>query len=167
MDATIRAYRDDDLAACRDLWRELTQRHRDIYDDQTIGGDDPGMEFDGHIARPHLAAVWVAERAGAVVGLCGLLIDGEQGEVEPVVVTARERSKGVGRRLLACAIDEARARGVRFLSIRPVARNVEALQLFHECGFRTLGHVDMFMYLGEEPRAWKRGLSLHGRWFSY
>ena len=43
---SIRAYEARDLGACRDLWRELTQRNRDIYDDQAIGGDDPGSYFE-------------------------------------------------------------------------------------------------------------------------
>ena len=168
MELSIRPYREDDLEACRGLWRELTQRHRDIYRDQTIGGDDPGLYFDReYLKRPDLAAVWVAEQGGVVIGLCGLLLDGEHAEVEPIVVTAKERSKGLGRRMLTHVVEEARARGVRFLSIRPVARNVEALELFHEAGFQRLGHVDMFMYLGDEPREWKQGVSLHGKDFSY
>ncbi len=35
---TIRLYEPADLADCRSLWAELTQRHRDIYADPTIGG---------------------------------------------------------------------------------------------------------------------------------
>ena len=57
---------------------------------------------------------------------------------------------------------------MRHLSIRPVARNVEALQLFHEAGFRTLGHVEMFMDLSESPeRNWKSGVEVHGKDFRY
>jgi GNAT superfamily N-acetyltransferase len=166
---SIRPYRPSDLDACRDLWRELTQRHRDIYDDQSIGGDDPGPYFDeSYLERPDLAATWVAECEGAVVALTGLCINDGEGEVEPVVVTARLRSQGIGRRLLDHVIGEARSRGVRHLSIRPVARNVEALQLFHEAGFHNLGHIDMFMDLSNDAdRSWKTGIEVHERDFKY
>ena len=73
LDVSIRPYQPSDLEACRSLWRELTQRHRDIYDDQSIGGDDPGPYFDRtYLKRPDLVATWVAEHEGAVVALTGL-----------------------------------------------------------------------------------------------
>ena len=39
--------------------------------------------------------------------------------------------------------------------------------LFHEFGFRTLGHVDMFMELQRRDRAWLDGPDLHGRRYTY
>jgi hypothetical protein len=39
----IREYTPADVDACRDLWRALTQRHRDIHGDPSIGGADPGI----------------------------------------------------------------------------------------------------------------------------
>lgn len=174
IEVVIRPYQADDLEACRDLWVELTQHHRDIYDDQTIGGDDPGLAFDEHARLSNLAGLWVAERDGALVGMCGLLVHGgeaqvepDEGQVEPIVVTSTLRSAGIGRRLLEHVIAEARGRGLRSLSIRPVARNVEAIQLFHQTGFRVLGHLDMFMDLTETGREWKSGISMHERTFLY
>jgi GNAT superfamily N-acetyltransferase len=144
-DLTIRPYEPRDLEVCRGLWRELTQRHRDIYDDQKIGGDDPGTHFDTYLSRADLGGAWVAERERAVVGLTGLLVDGDEAQVEPVVVTAALRSQGIGRRLIDRMIEEA----------------------FHEAGFRTLGHLDMFMHLGDDDRSFKPGITVHGRDFSY
>jgi hypothetical protein len=43
---SIREYMPADLETCRELWPALTQRHRDIYANPSIGGADPGMEFD-------------------------------------------------------------------------------------------------------------------------
>ena len=79
MELTIRPYADSDLEACRGLWRELTQHHRDLYDDQGIGGADPGTHFDSYLENPKLEAAWVAETDGSVVGLTGLLRDGDAG----------------------------------------------------------------------------------------
>ena len=168
MNVVVRAYRPADYEACRALWAELTQRHRDIYDDPGIGGDDPGQGFDQYLARPDLVGTWVAEMEGRVVGLAGLLAGGEEGEVEPVVVTARQRSQGVGRMLVERVVEEARVRGVRFLGVRPVARNVEAVSFFVENGFTLLGHIDLFRDL--EPasgREWKDGIEIHGHALRY
>ncbi len=41
-----------DREACRALWRELTECHRTIYGDPSIGGDDPGLYFDEHLLAP-------------------------------------------------------------------------------------------------------------------
>ncbi len=188
---SIRPYRPQDLDACRDLWAELTQVHRDLYGDPTIGGDDPGLYFDHHLALAGPEHLWVAEwvptgvsadtsaparsvpkrvkapvgahDAGRVVGLVGLLVEGEQGQVEPIVVAPGERGHGIGRLLLERAIAEARALGLRFLGVRPVIRNEAAIPWFHRSGFRKLGQVDLFMDLRpEEGRTWRPGPTLAG-----
>ena len=164
----LRPYQPSDLESCRALWRELTQRHRDIYDDPMIGGSDSGGEFDLHLARPQLAGIWVAEVDAIVVGFCGLLVDGDGGEIDPMVVSSAYRSQGIGRQLLDHMVGEAKRRGVRFLSVRPVARNIEAISFYFEAGFQLLGHVDMFVDLSEaSQRDWKVGITIHGNEFRY
>ena len=161
----IRPYRPADRDACRGLWRELTQHHRDIYADQTIGGADPGVYFDKYLAHPKFAGAWVAEEAGAVIGLTGLQGGGDETEIEPVVVSAAHRARGVGRRLIERMLDEARTRGAKSVSIRPVARNALAIRCFHAAGFRTLGHIEMFQKLDSSAQEWKPGPDLHGHEF--
>jgi GNAT superfamily N-acetyltransferase len=162
---TIRPYEQRDHEAGRLLWVELTERHRLIYDDPTIGGDDPGAYFEHYLATPGRAVSWVAEEDGDVIGLTGLFVHGDHGEIEPVVVTAGRRSSGIGRALIATAIDEARRRGVTYLTLRPVARNVEAIELFHRIGFRHLGQIDLAMDLAQRPH--RDGVDIHGLPFTY
>ena len=158
----IRAYQDADHDACRALWVELTERHRLIYDDPTIGGDDPGAYLDTYLATPERVGSWVAVQEGETVGLTGLFVRGDSAEVEPVVVTERLRGQGIGQALLDAMIDEARSRGLPSLSIRPVARNVEAIALFWRAGFRTMGHLDLFLDLVDRDYTWRDGLDVHG-----
>ncbi len=168
MEVTIRAYAPSDLESCRDLWRSLTQRHRDLYDDPSIGDGDPGLELDEHLARPQLAHLWVAEVEGELVGLCGLLVKGEESELEPIVVRPDWRSRGVGARLARRAIDESRRLGMRFVNVRPVARNAEAIRFFHREGFRLLGRLELCIPLDESPTASPGGaLPLHGADFTF
>ena len=95
----IRSYRDTDLNSCRQLWVQLTEWHRKIYDTPAIGGDDPGKHFDNHLAKVGQERLWVAEQEGGVVGLIGLQPGYDEGtvEVEPLVVAGEARGSGVGK----------------------------------------------------------------------
>lgn len=164
----VRGYAEGDYAACRVLWAELTEYHRSIYGDPSIGGDDPGAGFDDYLAEPQRTGSWVAESGGNVIGLTGLFDRGSSGEVEPVVVAEAARNRGIGRMLISRVVEEARAHGHEYLAIRPVARNVAAVRRFHAAGFRTLGgHVDLTMDLRPRRPRWLHGARLHGLDFDY
>jgi ribosomal protein S18 acetylase RimI-like enzyme len=167
-DSTIRPYDPSDLPACRALWVELTERHRQIYDAPAIGGDDPGRWFDEHLAHVGPERLWVAEHAGRVVGLVGLIIDGQEAEVEPVVVASASRGKGIGRALVDRVVKEASELGLRYICVKPVARNLQAIDFYYDAGFRTLGEIEMFIDLGTpRPGLWKPGPELFGHPFKY
>jgi GNAT superfamily N-acetyltransferase len=164
----IRPYTPADLESCRALWTDLTQRHRDIYEDPSIGGESPGLYFDRHLARVGADHIWVAEGEGKVLGLVGLIVEDQEAEVEPIVVASGYRSRGIGRALLNAVVLEAEKLGVRFLNVRPVARNAEAIAFFNHAGFRLLGHVELCMELRPSPPgAWKSGLEFFDRSFDY
>lgn len=164
----IRTYVAADLEICRSLWAEMVQQHRDVYEDPTIGDEDPGLEFDQHLERVGPDLVWIAFLDGKPAGLVSLIHEGEQAEVEPIVVSSEFRGKGIGRKLLEHAVRKARELGVLCLNVRPVARNREAVSFFHNAGFKTLGHLNLFMWLGPDlPGAWKTGPEIFGLPFDY
>ena len=162
MNVTIRDYQTKDYDVCRSLWVELTQHHRDIYEDPSIGGDDPGQGLDRYLNNTQRRGAWVAEVEGQVVAFGGLLLHSkEEGEVEPVVVSQPYRDKGIGTRLVKHVVEQAREIGVRFLSIRPVARNERALSLYVRLGFSTVGAVELFQDLSSSyDRKWKPGIRI-------
>ena len=149
--ATVRAYQPEDLGACRRLWEVLTERHRLIYDDPSIGGDDAGSFFDPHLARVGPDNIWVAEADGAVVGMSGLIVGDGEAEMEPVVVDEAHRSRGIGTLLLNEGLARAKRLGVQYLNIAPVARNSRAIEMFVRAGFRLVGHVQLFVELEGRP----------------
>jgi len=161
-DVTIRPFEEQDASACRALWAELTRWHRALYEDTSIGGDDPGSGFDGY---PEQARLWVAERSGSVVGLVGLQIRGRQAEIEPVVVSFDARGQRIGRSLVETAVEAARAEGVRQVKASPVARNALALRFFHRLGFDTLGHIDVLLDLERPKDYWNARETLAEREF--
>jgi N-acetylglutamate synthase-like GNAT family acetyltransferase len=165
---TIRPYTPADLEPCRALWVALTEHHRTLYGEPAIGGAQPGLYFDAHLERVGAERLWVAEADGTVCGLVGLIVRGEEAEVEPIVVSVTHRGCGIGQRLLARARQEAEALQVRFLCVRPVARNAEAMAFFYGAGFQFLGQVELFMDLSSSSeRIWEDGVTIHGHPFKY
>jgi N-acetylglutamate synthase-like GNAT family acetyltransferase len=162
---TIRSFEEQDSASCRALWAELTRSHRALYDDPTIGGDDPGSGFDAYLDEFAGVRVWVAERAGSVIGFLGLIIRGKQAEVEPVVVSFDAWGRGIGRRLVETAVEAAKEEGVEQIRASPVARNSHAIGFFHELGFTALGHLDLVMELRRPAGYWRPGERIAGRDF--
>jgi len=162
---TVRQYAEKDKAACRELWAELTQWHRDIYGDQTIGGTDPGLYFDEHLKKAGPEHILVAVDGRKIVGLTGYLVMEEEIEVEPLIVAASHRGRGIGTKLLESLIAQVRGTGIKFLNVRPVARNKRALEFFRSRGFNKIGRVELFVdYTGKD---WKEDLKLFDLEFGY
>jgi ribosomal protein S18 acetylase RimI-like enzyme len=162
----IRGYKDKDREECRALWGELTQWHRDIYDDSGIGGANPGLHFDEHLKKVGHRQLIVASVGSKVVGLVGYMDGEEEFEVEPLIVSRDCRGKGIGTMLL----NEVRKRvqkqkGVKYLSVRPVARNERAIEYFRSRGFDKIGRIELFIDFS--GREWKKDMSLFERQFEY
>ena len=165
---TIRAYEARDLDACRGLWEELTEWHRQIYEAPSIGGPEPGLQFDEHLARVRASNVWVAEADGHVVGMAGLIESETEAELEPLSVSEAYRGRGIGSELARVVIAAARERGFRTLVVHPVARNVDAIRIFRTLGFDVLGQIELMMDLDpEKKRRWMSGERLAGREFRF
>lgn len=162
----IRGYEPRDLEDCRRLWLELTEWHRTIYDSPQIGGENPGLFFDEHLHHVGSSNIWVAVVDGKVVGLTGLILEDEEAELEPLVVTGELRGLGIGRRLAETIINQARKVGVNQLKVRPVGRNDKAIQFFHALGFNILGHIELFQeFRPEKQNIWRDRETLAGRKF--
>lgn len=161
----IRKYRAADRDQCRMLWKELTEWHRQIYQDPSIGGAHPEEHFDKHLAKAGPERLWVAVQDSKVVGLAGLIVNGKEAEIEPVIVSEHYRSRKIGKSLLHEVLKEARRLRVRFLNVSPVARNIDAVRFFYGQGFKNLGHIGLFMDLSECK--WKQGPKLFECQFSF
>jgi predicted GNAT family acetyltransferase len=164
----FRNYAASDLDACRALWKELTQQHRIIYGDDTIGGPNPGLAFDGHLKKIGKKNTFVLEYRSRVVALAGLVMKDGEAEIDPVVVRKRYRGEGIGTMLMDELCKAASAMGIRYLCVRPVARNREAMEFYHKMGYTLLGQVEMFMDLRPvKTNKWKKGPSLFGLPYGY
>jgi putative acetyltransferase len=109
-----------------------------------------------HILAPG-GQICIAEHSGAVIGCCALVAMGpDEYELAKMTVSEAARGQGVGRRLLAFAIDVARRMGARRLYLESNQRAAAAVHLYEDLGFRHLpeprhaskyARADVFMEL--------------------
>ena len=67
--------------------------------------------------------------------------------------------------MIETVITEAQRLNVKFLSVKPVARNIEAIDFFYNQGFRNIGHIELFIDFSKQE--WKKGLNLFDLQFNY
>jgi len=83
--------------------------------------------------------IFFAVRGGEVVGCCALLAIGSgEFEVAKMAVTESYQGLGIGRRLLAKAISEARASGATRLCLETNRKLVAAIRLYESLGFEHI-----------------------------
>ena len=136
-DATIRrALREGDVQAIADL-------HRRVYGAEYGRNEDfvsavrRGLEKAHRDGWPHQkGAVWLVERRGRLVGSLALTDEGDgTGRVRWFVLEAALRGQGLGRRLIAELLDEARSAEMRKLVLETFSALTAAARIYRAAGF--------------------------------
>jgi GNAT superfamily N-acetyltransferase len=168
MEVHIRSWLPADLEECRNMWALLTQTHRELYNDQTIGGDDPGRQFDSYLEDTGAENVFLLVGEYGIIGMSGIQISEEEAVLEPLFIKPEYRGMGYSRHLVDFVISKARNAGVKFLSAKPVSRNSRAISVFRSQGFDTVGQIELFMDLKPEAgRKWVKGPNFAGSEFNH
>jgi [ribosomal protein S18]-alanine N-acetyltransferase len=89
--------------------------------------------------QPESRYYLVAEQDGALIGYAGLLSAGQQADVLTIAVATASWGHGIGSRLLAALLAEARRRGCREMFLEVRADNVRAQRLYKWWGFAEIG----------------------------
>jgi GNAT superfamily N-acetyltransferase len=108
---------------------------------------EPDPELDGDLDDPAAtyAALWVAVDDGVVVGSVALRDIGDDAvELKRMYLREDQRGRGLGRELLALALDWARAHGMRAVRLDTSERMVAAQRLYEAHGFERIA--------GDAPR---------------
>ena len=89
---------------------------------------------------PAGGGVWIVERGGRPAGSLGLTEEGDGvGKVRWVLLEPDLRGAGIGRRLLAEAIERARELGMRRLELDTFSALRAAARIYRDAGFRVVG----------------------------
>ncbi|GGK37779.1 hypothetical protein GCM10010124_33240 [Pilimelia terevasa] len=168
---TVRPYRPTDHREGRHLWAELAEERARQYPlSAADGGGETarGAGFEEYLARIDLAGVWVAEDDDeGVVGLAGLVLREDAGEIWPIVVSEKWRGLGIGTALVDEVVEVARRRQMRALSVSPAVRDTAAMHCLHRAGFTAVASVELSLDLGRRQRDWHDGLELTDLPFRY
>ena len=95
------------------------------------------------------SAIFVCERDGSLLGFCSARIDRappiqvevERAEITDLIVSARERRRGVGRALVERALVWVDERGVERCEVRVARANTEGQHFWRALGFGDLMDV--------------------------
>ncbi|MGB6130891.1 MAG: GNAT family N-acetyltransferase [Acidobacteriaceae bacterium] len=133
-DLILRTFRPGDEAAFRRLNEAWITYHFALEDADRQVLNDPHT----HILAPG-GQICIAELDGDAVGCCALVVIApRQLELAKMTVSESIRGRGLGRRLLQFAIDEARHMGARRLYLESNTRAEAAVHLYQQLGFRHL-----------------------------
>lgn len=138
MSVTVRSARAEDDDALRRIDRETWS---------TLTSPGPLPPADRRFFDPpeQVSDVLVAEVDGAVVGYVRLQratpLEASRyvQTVNGIAVDPEAQGRGVGRALMTAAIEEARRRGARKVSLRVLGHNERARALYERCGFVVEG----------------------------
>ncbi len=133
----------EDYPTISPLLRDLMLEEQRYFDHPQLTRDEISREVDRAPAPDfHGENVIFGARAqdGQVVGFCWCVLfdpgTGLEAEVAELFVDPRYRSRGLGRRLLKCAVDLFRERRVTFACVWTRETNLQAVRLYEDAGFK-------------------------------
>ena len=150
----VRPARPEDWLAVQSLLRELDELHADLvpeYFRPATRTESEWRRLLGDSTALVLVALDAVEGSHAPVGFLALrvydtpadptMVPRRRGHLETLVVNARQRRCGIGRRLLATAADWARTRGATEMVLTTWVGNDEADAFYERLGYRVLSRV--------------------------
>ena len=149
----VRAARPEDWLAVQSLLRELDELHAELVPAYFQPATRTELEWGTLLDDPTALALVAVEEVegGTPIGLLSMhlydtpadptMVPRRRGHTETLIVNARQRRRGIGRRLLAAASDWARARGATEMVLTTWVGNSEADAFYQRLGYRVLSQV--------------------------
>lgn len=139
LSSPYRAARRDDIPELRRIARLSHTDTRFFFDDRfTVKQCESLYEtWIQSSVEGFAQAVFVIEQSGRVAGYitCHVSKEAQEGSIGLIAVDASQQGKGLGRQLVAAAMDWFTARKVPRVSVVTQGRNVAAQRLYARCGF--------------------------------
>jgi ribosomal protein S18 acetylase RimI-like enzyme len=102
-------------------------------------GKPPGPMLDDYLARVSEDAVWVLQDGPAIAGILVLLSAPEYLLLDNIAIAPERQGRGLGRRLLAFAENEALRRGYREIRLYTHQTMIENQRLYASIGYEETG----------------------------
>jgi ribosomal protein S18 acetylase RimI-like enzyme len=160
-EVVVRRARPEDLAAAG----EVTVT---AYAEFTTGPDDHYVALLRDAARrDREAELWVAERAGAVVGTVTIALPGspwreiaadDEGEFRMLAVSPAARRRGVGAALMGLVLDRFRSLGMGAVVLSSLAEMAAAHRIYERAGFVRVPERDWTPVPGVDLLAFRKEL---------
>lgn len=147
----IRGYIEDDREAFRTLNHEWLNKYFSV--------EPTDEEYLLHPEERILAtggAIFIAEDNACTVGTCALLHNQQEFEIAKLAVTASAQGKGIGRALTLAAIEEAKNRGAKVVSLETSPILLRAMKLYESLGFRVVNDIPSAGHPAAGPSAYQR-----------
>ncbi len=153
-EATLRAGRHDDWPGVQALLREIDELHAALAPSFFRSAPRAELEWRRLLADAHAGSFVAVEGTPALPRLAGVVMvriydtpaepamhPRRRGHVETLVVAARRRRQGIGRRLLTAASAWARGQGAVEMVLTTWAGNEAADAFYESLGYRVLSRV--------------------------
>src|SRR5688572_4117780 len=95
--------------------------------------------FLSEIAQRTTRRYFVARHRGKVVGYCGIMLLGDEGHITNIAVDPAVHRAKIGTRMMLAMLDEARAAGMRAVTLEVRRTNLGAQDMYRKFGFETVG----------------------------
>lgn len=144
----IRAGGPADIPACRRIATEALRWDRFHADTRIDDGAADGLKADWieNDLRGRADRVFVAETGGAVAGFCAMLMRRDLAVIDLIAVAPDRQGKGIGRAMVAGAIDYYRGR-VATMRVGTQAANPQSLTFYRSLGFVEVGRADTWHWM--------------------
>jgi len=125
-------------AAVRPMRREDVPRVVEI-ESETFSSPWQEETFLNLIDRSGVELLVMEDAGEGVIGYAVLWCVLDQGELANVAIAAPWRGRGLGRRLIGCVIEAAKARGIEKMFLEVRASNDRAAGIYRGFGFEQVG----------------------------
>ncbi len=141
---------------CGDLGR-IVSLHGEAY--EPLGGY--GLRFEAYVGQTIAnfvlgddtnGRIWLAERSGVLVGCAAIVLrENDIGQLRWVVVDPAERGHGLGKDLVARALNYCRDRGCRSVILETTNGLPESEKMYEKLGFCITSNTVAELWDGERP----------------
>jgi ribosomal protein S18 acetylase RimI-like enzyme len=141
-------------------------RSRSVFPDEKAAAFSKGLGIA--LGQPGWRRAWIATGQDGILGHVDLRARPEHGCAHRALlgmgVHRLARRQGLGRVLVASAMDWARKQGLEWVDLEVLSINEPARALYRDCGFRQTGEIaDMFRIDGEQLAYTLMSLKLQDR----